>query len=270
MTSNNKGDKEKKAIIILLLKFVQKKYLKETQSGNLWFASVNWLRNHQDDYKIEGAGGIGDTNEGSDVYILPSSVLYFKNPKNSKIMHVRVKNPRLTFNVTKSYGVCSFMWFGIKDFEKTKEEKFNVNDKTVKRTIFKLADQAILQIKQFQKIETRNKHEECLPLIFNPVKFFPIVEDKNNHIGFGPVEYRDFSEIGILPPDYSKISDASVLFKKDQRFSNEHEFRLVKYIPKNVKGQVFEYKQLESKILKLNQLKDLRIGVPNNFLKNLA
>ena len=71
-------------------------------------------------------------------------------------------------------------------------------------------------------------------------------------MGYGLVNYHDFhKEVEIDEiPDYSKKPDVAVLFNKDISYAGQREYRLIKNISKDSKGELFNYLELKGHIFK--------------------
>lgn len=156
--------------------------------------------------------------------------------------------------------------------EKIKEE-FHVKNNL---KIFRLKPEVIDQLKSFQRIEEKNKHAKCIPLIFSNNEFLRVVQNPKNSMGYGLVNYHDFhKEVEIDEIlDYSKKPDVAVLFNKDISYVGQREYRLIKNIGKDSKGELFNYPELKEHIFKssISYLEQLRILIgyegPDLFVKD--
>lgn len=131
-------------------------------------------------------------------------------------------------------------------------------------------------MKIFQKIEEKNKHTKCIPLLFSNNEFLKVVQNRKNCMGYGLVNYHDFQkevEINEIP-DYSKKPDVTVLFKKDISYAGQREYRLIKNINKDIKGEEFSYPELNGHIFEssISDLEKRRIFIgyhgSNLFVKD--
>ena len=243
----------------IFVKFVEESYVSSTLDGKLYFASSTYFRDHEAKYKDEKMGDVNDPYESSDGYVMRTDEIFIRMEGQQKIFRLPVKKVGINFKTVKSYGICSFMYLSFFDFEedptislKVKEkikEEFHVKNNL---KIFRLKPEVIDQLKKFQKIEEKNKHAKCVPLIFSNNELLRVVQNLKNSMGYGLVNYHDFhKEVEIDEiPDYSKKPDVAVLFNKDISYAGQREYRLIKNISKDSKGELFNYLELKGHIFK--------------------
>lgn len=257
----------------IFIKFVEKKYVSSTLKGNLFFTSPTYFSNHEARYKNEKMGDVNDPNEASDKYVMKTDEVFMRREGQKDIIRIPVKRMKINFKPVGSYGICSFMYLSLLDFEedtsidskKKNDIKNNLHlENNLK--IFRLKPEVVGQLKDFQEIEEDNKHDKCIPLLFSNNEFMKTISNPQNGMGYGLVEYHDFNkEVEINEvPDYSKESEVKILFKKDISYAGQREYRLIRNIQKNIKGEECSCPELnghifESSISDLEQRK-LLIG----------
>lgn len=267
----------------IFVKFVEESYVSSTLDGKLYFASSTYFRDHEAKYKDKKMGDVNDPYESSDGYVMRTDEIFIRMEGQSKIVRLPIKKVGINFKTVKPYGICSFMYLSFFDFEedptislKVKEkikEEFHVKNNL---KIFRLKPEVIDQLKKFQRIEEKNKHAKCVPLIFSNNEFLRVIRNPKNGMGYGLINYHNFhKEIEMDKiPDYSKKPDVAVLFNKDISYAGQREYRLIKNTSKDSKGELFNYPELKGHIFKssLSYLEQLRILIgyegPDLFVKD--
>lgn len=257
-----------KNVVGVLIKFVEEKYVQSTLNGQLFFTSPTYFKEHEAKYKDDKMGDVYDPDEPFDKYLIKADSIFTLLPEKNYPIRLPVDSVSIKFNVVKSYGICSFMYLRLRDFEKVdcadarEKAKKDINpSKTFK--LLKLKSEVIEQLKTFQKIEEKDKRAKCRPLLFLNNEFFSCISNSEHAIGYGLVKYHDFhneSDPNKIP-DYQNQSDVMVLFNKDKSYSGQREYRLVKNIQKGVKGEEFSYPELKGHIIKssIPALSELRL-----------
>lgn len=258
MSSKNLGKIDAKDVGIFV-KFVEEAYVSSTLDGKLYFSSSTYFRDHEAKYKDKKMGDVNDPYESSDGYVMRTDEIFIRMEGQQKIFRLPVKKVEINFKTVKPYGICSFMYLSFFDFEedptislKVKEkikEEFHVKNNL---KVFRLKPEVIDQLKKFQRIEEKNKHAKCVPLIFSNNELLRTVQNPKNSMGYGLVDYHDFhKEVEIDEiHDYSKKPDVAVLFNKDISYAGQREYRLIKNISKDSKGELFNYPGLKGHIFK--------------------
>lgn len=243
----------------IFIKFVEKQFISSTLKGNLFFSSSTYFNQHDARYKDENMGDVFDPYESSDRYVMRTDEAYIRIMEHKEITKVPIKKMPISFKTVKPYGICSFMYLNLLDFE----EDHNVDNKIqIVRKIspsknfkfFSLKQSVVEELRTFQKIEERNKGQECWPLFFTNNEFIQMMNDPKNKMAHGLVEYHDFNKLVEMDevPDYSNREDVEVLFKKDISYAGQREFRLIKSIPEGIKGEEFDIPELKGHIFKLS------------------
>lgn len=219
----------------IFIKFVEKQFIPSTLEGNLFFSSSTYFRQHDARYKDKTMGDVYDTYESSDRYVMKTDEVFVRVMGHKDILRVPMKQIPISFKTVKPYGICSFMYLNFLDFKEdhnVDDSRMNIvlkTDSSKKFKFFSLKQSVIEELKTFQKIEERNKGQECCPLFFANNEFVQMMNEV---------------------PDYSKKEDVEILFKKDISYAGQREFRLIKNIHEGVKGEEFNVPELKGHIFK--------------------
>lgn len=265
----------------IFVKFVEERYVSSTLDGNLFFTSSTYFRDHETKYKDKKMGDVNDPYESSDGYVMRTDEIFIRMEGQQKIIRLPVKKIGINFKTVKPYGICSFMYLSFSDFEEdttisSKEkikEELHIKDNL---KIFRLKSKVLSQLKTFQKIEEKNKDAKCVPLIFSNNEFLKVIQNQKNGMAYGLVNYHDFHKRveNNKIPDYSKKPDVMVLFNKDISYAGQREWRLIKNISNNIKGEEFSYPELNGHIFQssISDLEQRRILIgyhgSNLFIKD--
>lgn len=206
----------------IILKFVEPQYLDDCLNNHFWFSSYGYFHKKEND-------DINDLNEGYDKYMGP---VYVSSNLHGK-WNLISSNTSVEFKVNNNYGICSFVLLeSDKDFRINEElTELNRSINNYKNLlVFSLKKNTLTNLEKLKKeFEKSHKCHPKLIIIKNPNMFeITLIAQSVNQLWWGKINYHSFTEsIDKNIVNINFEDEVPVLFKKDNKFSYQNEFRVV-------------------------------------------